>query len=140
MVGSAQGHVARGRQQQKQPWLVIYAACAVRASRGVLQEEDCLLSALDQGHLSHAVLDVFSQEPLPKVRVCPHHLIQRQVTVTERHRLKMEKQTDRCQVHVECDNIARRGTLVALESSSIPYWLILFHVGRCSSAWYRVLS
>lgn len=56
-------------------------AALINFGRGGTQVDADLLAALDQGLLSHAVLDVFSQEPLPeehsywsheKVTVLPH--------------------------------------------------------------------
>jgi glyoxylate/hydroxypyruvate reductase A len=56
-------------------------ASIINASRGACQDEEDLLRALDSGRLSHATLDVFATEPLPKghrlwshprVTVTPH--------------------------------------------------------------------
>lgn len=56
-------------------------ASIVNAGRGPLIDDDALITALDSGHLSHATLDVFRVEPLPKahpfwahskVTVTPH--------------------------------------------------------------------
>ena len=56
-------------------------AAILNPGRGPLIDDDALLAALDADHLSHAVLDVFRQEPLPvehpfwahpKVTVTPH--------------------------------------------------------------------
>ncbi len=56
-------------------------AVIVNPGRGPLIDDDALIAALDAGHLSHATLDVFRQEPLqpehpfwahPRVTVTPH--------------------------------------------------------------------
>jgi glyoxylate/hydroxypyruvate reductase A len=56
-------------------------AALVNLARGAHVVDDDLLAALDDGHLGHAVLDVFTQEPLPaghpywthpRVTVLPH--------------------------------------------------------------------
>ncbi len=56
-------------------------AVVINPGRGTLIDDDALLAALDSGHLGHATLDVFRQEPLPpehpfwahpKVTVTPH--------------------------------------------------------------------
>ncbi len=40
-------------------------ATLVNPGRGPLIDDDALLSALDSGHIAHATLDVFREEPLP---------------------------------------------------------------------------
>ncbi|MDO5605500.1 MAG: glyoxylate/hydroxypyruvate reductase A [Paracoccus sp. (in: a-proteobacteria)] len=40
-------------------------AAIINPGRGTLIDEQALIDALDRGHLSHAVLDVFQTEPLP---------------------------------------------------------------------------
>lgn len=41
-------------------------ASVINFGRGPIIDDDALLTALASGHLSHAVLDVFDQEPLPQ--------------------------------------------------------------------------
>lgn len=56
-------------------------AILANIGRGALIVDNALIAALDSGHLGHAVLDVFRQEPMqqddplwshPKIRVTPH--------------------------------------------------------------------
>jgi glyoxylate/hydroxypyruvate reductase A len=56
-------------------------AMIINPGRGPLIDDDALLAALDRGHIRHATLDVFREEPLPaehpfwshpKVTVTPH--------------------------------------------------------------------
>lgn len=46
--------------------LMPQGACIINPGRGPLIDDDALLAALASGHIGHAVLDVFRQEPLPK--------------------------------------------------------------------------
>lgn len=61
--------------------LLPQGAVIINPGRGPLIDDAALLSALDQGHLAHATLDVFRVEPLPqdhpfwahpKITVTPH--------------------------------------------------------------------
>lgn len=61
--------------------LLAEGAVVLNPGRGPLIDDDALLAALDGGHLAHATLDVFREEPLspdhpfwahPKVTVTPH--------------------------------------------------------------------
>jgi glyoxylate/hydroxypyruvate reductase len=54
-------------------------AAVVNAGRGELIDDDALLGALDSGHVSRAVLDVFRTEPLPGHHPFHHH---ERITVT----------------------------------------------------------
>jgi glyoxylate/hydroxypyruvate reductase A len=56
-------------------------ACLINAGRGPLIDHDALLAALERGHIRHATMDVFDEEPLPeghpywrhpRVTVTPH--------------------------------------------------------------------
>jgi glyoxylate/hydroxypyruvate reductase A len=51
----------------------------INAGRGELIDDEALLAALDSGHIAHATLDVFREEPLPKKHPYRHHA---RVTVT----------------------------------------------------------
>ena len=48
-------------------------AALINFARGPIVVQQDLLAALDAGHLSHAVLDVFDTEPLPATDACWHH-------------------------------------------------------------------
>ncbi len=61
--------------------LLPHGAQLINFSRGAIIESEALIEKLDNGHITHAVLDVFEQEPLPvgstfwqhpKVTVLPH--------------------------------------------------------------------
>lgn len=54
-------------------------AVIINPGRGPLIDDDALLAALDSGHIAHATLDVFREEPLPPGHPFWAH---RQVTVT----------------------------------------------------------
>lgn len=45
--------------------LLAQGAFVINPGRGPLIDDDALLAALDNDHISHATLDVFAQEPLP---------------------------------------------------------------------------
>ncbi|BDY06570.1 D-2-hydroxyacid dehydrogenase [Ferrimonas sp. YFM] len=48
-------------------------AILINVGRGTLIKDDALLNALGSGRVSHAVLDVFQQEPLPRAHPFWHH-------------------------------------------------------------------
>jgi len=54
-------------------------ACLINAGRGPLIDHPALLDALDRGHIRHATMDVFDEEPLPPEHPYWHH---DRVTVT----------------------------------------------------------
>lgn len=54
-------------------------AVVINPGRGPLIDDAALIAALDRGHLAHATLDVFREEPLPSEHAFWAH---RQVTVT----------------------------------------------------------
>lgn len=71
----------RGLLNRETLALLPKGASIINFARGPIIDDDALLEALDSGHLAHAVLDVFSAEPLPQdhpywshpnVTVLPH--------------------------------------------------------------------
>ncbi|MDG2520761.1 glyoxylate/hydroxypyruvate reductase A [Caulobacter segnis] len=76
LTAQTRGLLNAERLEQMKP-----GAALINFARGPIVVADDLIAALDAGHLSHAVLDVFDQEPLPagsplwshpKVTVLPH--------------------------------------------------------------------
>lgn len=53
--------------------LLAPGAAIINPGRGPLIDEGALLDALDQGHVGHATMDVFRQEPLPQDHAFWHH-------------------------------------------------------------------
>ncbi|MCW4629533.1 MULTISPECIES: 2-hydroxyacid dehydrogenase [Marinomonas] len=73
--------LTKGLLNQKRLSSLPVGASIINFARGAIVDDKALLTLLDQGHLSHAVLDVFMQEPLPlehsywghkSVTVLPH--------------------------------------------------------------------
>ena len=54
------GFLSRGRIMAMRPGAVL-----VNTARGAIVDEAAMVAALEQGHLGHAALDVFAEEPLP---------------------------------------------------------------------------
>ncbi|WP_322010772.1 glyoxylate/hydroxypyruvate reductase A [Paraburkholderia sp. J12] len=76
LTASTRGLLDRARFAAMKP-----GAALINFARGPVVVADDLIDALDRGHLSHAVLDVFDEEPLPpasrfwdhpRVTVLPH--------------------------------------------------------------------
>jgi glyoxylate/hydroxypyruvate reductase A len=55
----------RGLLDARRLALLPAGACLVNLARGAHIIEADLLATLDRGHLRHAILDVFAEEPLP---------------------------------------------------------------------------
>lgn len=76
LTGETENLLSRGRLKRIKRGGII-----INCGRGGLVDEDALLEAVDSGHIAHATLDVFRQEPLPpdhpfwshsRVSVWPH--------------------------------------------------------------------
>ncbi len=58
-------HATRGLMDRRRLGLLPHGAGLVNIGRGALADQDALCDLLDAGHLSGAVLDVFTPEPVP---------------------------------------------------------------------------
>lgn len=76
-------------------------AMIVNPGRGPLIDDDALIAALDRGHVAHATLDVFRQEPLP-----PEHPFWAHPRVTVTPHIASETRPDTAS-QVIADNIRR---------------------------------
>ncbi|MBJ7536707.1 2-hydroxyacid dehydrogenase [Marinomonas transparens] len=63
----------KGLLGEKNLSLLPFGAGLINFARGPIIDDLALLDALEQGHVSHAVLDVFMQEPLPSDHVYWRH-------------------------------------------------------------------
>lgn len=77
-------------------------ACVINFGRGPILDTDALVNTLDSGHLAHAVLDVFDEEPLPAQSVLWGHPA---VTVLP---------------HISADTDPRSASLIA--AANVRHW------------------
>jgi len=97
------GFLSRERLAQMKPGAIL-----VNTARGAIVDEMAMISALEAGHLGHAALDVFTEEPLPK----NHPLTQlRNVTLTAHAAFRTPEASDNLiEAALEhCRRIVREG-------------------------------
>jgi glyoxylate/hydroxypyruvate reductase len=80
----------------------------INLARGPIIDTDALVAALDRGHLSHAVLDVFDREPLPPESLLWRH---RKITILPHVAAPTNKQTASAIVAANIQRFFADGTI-----------------------------
>ncbi len=93
-------------------------AALINFARGPIVVQQALLAALDDGHLSHAVLDVFDTEPLPATDACWQHP---QVTVLPHCSAPTDMQTASAIVAANIARFRQTGEVPANVDTALGY-------------------